>query len=290
MGVRTILKWTSISVGGAAGLILIGVVMIYLLIGFDLSRTFDVEGTSVFIPNDYASASEGARLARLRGCNGGCHGETVNGAVFFDAPDGSVVVAPDLARTVQDYSNEELERLIRHGIRPNGTSVITVMPSSMFFYLSDGDLGKIIAFLNSEATGDVQLPDTKVGPLGRLMFFYYKHLLGTILAAEEIDHGLPRLEPTVEESAEYGRYLAMTVCTECHGNDLRGGPDGFSPSLAVVVAYSVEDFRKLMREGEPVGGRELDLMAEVARNRFSHFTNSEIKSLHAYLRTFASAE
>lgn len=285
---RTILKWLAIAVGGAVGLILIGVVTIYVLIGIDLGRTFDVDGTTVFIPNDDTSVSEGARLARLRGCNGGCHGEVVNGAVFFDAPDGTRVVAPDLGRAVQNYSNEELERLIRHGIRPNGTSLIIIMPSSMFYHLSDGDLGTIIAFLKSQTPGDAQLPSSKVGPLGRLMFFYYKRLFGTILAAEEVDHGAPRPEPTVDESAEYGRYLAMTVCTECHGNDLRGGPDGFSPTLAVVVAYSVEDFHKLMREGEPVGGRELDLMAEVARSRFSHFTDSEINSLHAYLATLAA--
>jgi len=205
-------------------------------------------------------------------------------------PDGTRIVAPDLRRVVLEYSIEELERVIRHGIRPNGTSVLLPMPSSMFYHLSDGVLGAIIAFLKSEAPGDAQLPGRNVGPLARLFFFYYKRSLGTILAAEIIDHATPRLNPTILESADYGRYLAMTICSECHGDDLRGGLDEFAPSLAIVAAYSVEDFRKLMREGEAIGGRELDLMAEVARGRSSYFTDSEINSLHAYLKTLASTE
>lgn len=288
MRVRSILKWLLIAVGGVFGIALLGATTIYVLIGIDLRRTFDGAGTSVYIPNDEASVAEGERLTRLRGCNGGCHGDTVNGALFFDAPDGTRVVAPDLGRAVRNYSIEELERVIRHGIRPNGTSVILPMPSSMFYHLSDHDLGAIIAFLGTQAPGIEQLPATKVGPLGRLMFFYFKQSEGTILAAEVIDHGAPRLNPATSNTSAHGRYLAMTVCTECHGDDLRGFPDESIPTLAVVAGYSIEEFRKLMRMGEPIGGRRLNLMAEVAKARFSYFSDSEIISLHTYLQTLAS--
>jgi cytochrome c553 len=81
----------------------------------------------------------------------------------------------------------------------------------------------------------------------------------------------------------------MTVCTECHGDDLRGTLDGSTPSLAISAAYSREDFGKLMRTGEPVGGRELELMKDVALGRFAHFTEPEIDDLHAYLTTLAAS-
>ena len=183
MRLRRIFKWFGVAVGALVAIAILGVVAIYILIGADLDRTFDVPATKVSIADDEATLAEGERLARLRGCYGGCHGKMVNGNVFLEAPDGTVVVAPDLGRIVQDYSVEDLERLIRHGVRPDGTSVIVPMPATMFYHLSDEDLGAIIAFLKSRQPGDEPLPSTYVGPLGRLMFFYYRSLLGTILAA-----------------------------------------------------------------------------------------------------------
>ena len=85
-----------------------------------------------------------------------------------------------------------------------------------------------------------------------------------------------------------GRYLAMTICTECHGDDLQGGADGFAPTLSIVAAYSLDDFRKLLRTGEPVGGRELELIAIVARSRFAHFSDAEIADIHTYLQGLPS--
>lgn len=288
MRLRRIFKWFGVAVGGLVAIAILGVVAIYMLIGADLDRTFDVPVTKVSVADDEATLAEGERLARLRGCFGGCHGKTVNGSVFLEAPDGTVVVAPDLGRIVQDYSVEDLERLIRHGVRPDDTSVIVPMPATMFYHLSDEDLGAIIAFLKSQQPGDEPAPSTYVGPLGRLMFFYYRSLLGTILAAEIIDHDAARISPASADPSERGRYLAVTICTECHGGDLRGGPGGFAPTLAIVAAYSLNDFRKLMRTGEPLGGRELGLMAQVALARFAYFTDSEINDLHAYLGTLAS--
>lgn len=283
---KKILKWFLIAVGSAIGIALLAVATVFVLIGRDLDRTFEHAGSRVDVPTDQASITEGARLARLRGCYGGCHGESTAGAVFFDAPDGTRLIAPDLGLVARDYSTEELERVIRHGIRPDGTSVLVAMPSDMFRHLSDSDLGAIIAFLRSQPAGNDALPKARFGPLARLFLFDFRRSLGTILAAEYIDQNDRRMAPL--DAAAPGHYLAVTVCSECHGADLRGGPDEFAPTLAVAAAYSLGDFRKLMREGVPIGGRELDLMARVAVSRFQSFTDSEIDSLHEYLQTLAA--
>lgn len=284
---RKILKWFAIFVAGLVGIALLGVAIVYMLMGNELSRTFDGVGTKIRIPDDAASIAEGERLARLRGCNDGCHGKGVQGAVFFEVPDGTRLVAPNLARAARNYTVAELELIIRHGIRPDRTSVVIAMPSIMFYHLSDTDLGAIVAFLKSQPPGDTKLPDTRVGPIGRLFFLYFKTMFGALLSADEIHHQAPRLDSSRPDAAVYGRYLAMTICVECHGTDLRGAPDGFAPSLAIVAAYSLEDFHELMRTGEPIGGRKLDLMAQVAESRFAHFTDAEIDVLHTYLRTLA---
>lgn len=40
-----------------------------------------------------------------------------------------------------------------------------------------------------------------------------------------------------------------------------------------------------MAEGIGLGGRDLGLMSEVARNRFNHFTEDEVEALHGYLHS-----
>ncbi|MDX1517927.1 MAG: c-type cytochrome [Woeseiaceae bacterium] len=289
MTARRILKWLGLVTGGLLGIALLAIAIVYLVVGRDLSATFDVRAAGLSIPVTDGDVAEGERLARIRGCFNGCHGETLNGEVFFDLPDGTVLVAPDLAAAARTLSTEELERIIRHGVRPDGTSVILAMPSEMFYHLSDDDTASIIRFLREQPAGDEPLPATRFGPLGRLLLMLFKQETGTILAAETIPSDEPRLDPSPDDPVAFGKYLAMTSCTECHGADLRGWPSENIPPLSVVVAYSPENFMTLLRTGVPIGDRELDLMALVSVKRFSHFTDSEIAALHAYLRTLASS-
>jgi len=282
-----VLKWTGLFIAGVIGLAILAVAVVYAVIGRDLSRTFDLVVADVAVPEDPASISEGQRLATTRGCFAGCHGDTATGAVFFEAPDGTILVAPDIAEMAAIYSTEDLVRVIRHGIRPDGTSVLLPMPSEMFTHLSDEDLGAIIGFLRTVSPGEGGLPESNFGPLGRLMLLFFKQDTGTILAAESIDHQDPHLTTTPENAEQLGRYLAMTSCSECHGLDLAGWPEDEVPPLSIVAAYSLGDFTTLMRTGVPVGGRELDLMALVATGRFAHFTDAEIGALHGFLGTLA---
>ncbi|MDX1509336.1 MAG: cytochrome c [Woeseiaceae bacterium] len=257
-------------------------------VGADLARTFEHKGSPVAITADPDVIAEGQRLARIRGCFGGCHGRTVNGEVFAELPGGSRLTAPNLRAAVDRYTTAELDGLVRHGIRPDGTSLIAVMPSSMFYNLSDDDFSAILSFIMTQPASDDELPGTRLGAITRVLLVLLRHTYGTLLAAEEIDHDAPRIPPTLDGRPN-GEYLARTVCTECHGHDLRGAPDETAPTLAIVAAYSLENFETLMRTGVPVGGRELDLMAAVAESRFAYFTDDEIESLHAYLLTLAAS-
>lgn len=282
MWVKRALKWMGLGLLGIAGLVVIAVIFVYIVMGRDLARTYDIEGETVAVPSDAASIEEGQRLAQLRGCSGGCHGRTTKGGVMMELFDGTRVVSPDLGKLAARYSTTELERAIRHGVKPDGTSVLRIMPSEMFSTLSDRDLGLILAYLRSQPEGEETLPESKFGPVARVMGFFFKRKIDTLLAAEVVDHQHPPAPEPADEEA-YGRYLANTVCSECHGGDLRGAPDDLAPGLAIALAYSREDFETLMRTGEPQGGQELRLMADVARSRFTRFTDDEITALHSYL-------
>jgi mono/diheme cytochrome c family protein len=270
-------------VGVLAGLVLLGGIGLYGASERVVRRTYDVPLSSIALPDDPAELLEGQRLARLRGCVGGCHGQGVEGGLFYDEPKIARIVAPNLTEVVREYTDAELERVIRRGVRRDGRSVFA-MPSPMFAHLSDEDLGRIIAFLRNEPAVDGPAPVFALGPLGRvgLVTRQFPPLAEEIPALTSAGgHTAPALRR--------GEYLALTVCTECHGQDLRGSPEGNPPDLAIAGAYSDDEFRLLMSTGIGLGGRDLGLMSEVARSRFSYLYDDEVHDLHAYLKTLGAA-
>jgi len=56
-----------------------------------------------------------------------------------------------------------------------------------------------------------------------------------------------------------------------------------TPSLAIVRSYSRQDFDTLMHTGMAIGGRELGLMTDAAKQRFINFDDSDLTSLYSYL-------
>lgn len=266
----------------AAVLILavLAVVVLYGASEYLLRRTHDVALAPIVVPASAESIAEGRRLATIRGCNDGCHGKGVSGGEFFDGPwYYGGMVAPDLTRVAATHSDAELARVIRRGVRKNGRSTFG-MPSTMFFHLTDADLGVIIAFLRSLPAGNGPETALRFGPLARLELVrkpYYAY-------ATEIERDSPwATEAELQGPQGRGRYLALTVCTECHAMNLKGSDDGSAPDLTVVGAYSTGDFARLMQEGVAIGERELPMMSGIARVRFSQFRDDEVQALYDFL-------
>ncbi len=282
--IRRILKWSGIVFGAVLVLAVVAVGVIYAASELVLRRTYDVPLTAFTAPRDAAGVEEGRRLATIRGCMG-CHGERLEGRVLDEQLLLGRLVAPNLTRVVREYSDAELERAIRHGVRKDGTSVL-FMPSGMYYHLSDADLRAILAYLRSAPAVENEPPSTVLRVPARLMLLRME----APFEAQRIDHDAPRIPrgDPAREPLVFGRYLAITSCTECHGDDLRGGRN--NPDLRIAAAYSPEAFRHLLRTGVALGDRELRLMSEMSRRRFRHMTTAEMLALHAYLRTLADAE
>jgi len=277
--VKKLLRWLGFGVLLAVVLAGSAVAFAYLSTEPLIRRHYDLSLRPIAVPTDEAAIAEGRRLALVRGCFDGCHGKGVSGAEFWVEPWVARLVAPELTQVFARHSDSELERIIRRGVRKDGTSTWG-MPSSMFYHLSDDDLGKIVAFIRSLPLGDGPVAEVWIGPLWRLDLLHDRFLP----YAEEIVRDAPWM--TAEDmQGEHGRgrYLALTVCTECHSMDLNGAPDGSAPNLAIVVAYSEPQFAKLMKTGVPLGGQKLGLMELVAIERFSNFTEDEVRDLYGYL-------
>src|SRR5262245_51411111 len=164
---KRVLRALAWVVGGIAGLAVIAAGAVYGISEKTIRHTYDVPLRNFSASTDSNAVAEGERLARLRGCFGGCHGHALEGDVFFNEPSIAVIPAPNLTKIVREYTDPELERVIRHGVRPNGRSVVA-MPSPMFAGLADEDLAKIIAFLRSQPLMQDSLPRFHVGLLGRI--------------------------------------------------------------------------------------------------------------------------
>jgi cytochrome c553 len=277
--VKRLLRWIGIALGSLAALGILAYAVMYVLSERVLRHTYEVPAVAVPIPTDPASIIEGRRLATIRGCFGGCHGKQAEGVVLFDEPMIARIVAPNLTAAVRKYSDAELAVIIRNGVRPGGHSMV-VMPSQLFVLLTDEDLGRIIAFLKSLPAIAGPGPSFSAGPLARVGLATGKYKLAAQLIADTVPPPV-----ATNEEATYGRYLARTICAQCHGTNLRGtsNPDFTSPTLQVVAAYSPETFAQLLRTGVALGGRKLGVMSAQARDQLSHLTDSEIAALYSYL-------
>jgi mono/diheme cytochrome c family protein len=105
-------------------------------------------------------------------------------------------------------------------------------------------------------------------------------------AAQMIEQAAPDVAPQgLTAQADRGRYLAMSACSECHGQDLNGNLAAKAPPLIVAKGYSADAFSRLMHEGVALGDRELELMSRTARARFSVLTPDETQAIHSFLHS-----
>ena len=223
-----------------------------------------------------ALRAHGERLTWVLGCRG-CHGPELQGHRFYER------YASNLTRELPNYSDAQIERLIRTGV-PRDGRVLWGMPSEIFQHLSDADLKSVIADLRSVPPGgkptQPPLPWEK-----QERDLIAKDLIKP--AADEVRD--KKMLGPVDLGPQYalGRYITRVTCAECHGPELKGSPLGPTPNLIVAGGYSRAEFETLMTKGIPTGGRKLDLMHDVAIERFTHLTPHERDALYAYLKARA---
>jgi len=284
--VRGPVRWIAVGGGVLALIVLVGAGGVYAVSAVKLASRLEVPAPEPRFREEWADADRGARLTRVYGCVG-CHGEGLGGRIFVDQPMFGRVIAPNLTRLRETYSDADFVRLLRHGVRPDGTGVIPAMPAQAFTHLADEDLAAILAHVRALPAIPDSLPSTRLALPLRAML-----LAGVIdMVPDLIDHGAPpRAAVDRDDPVAFGSYLAHSTCTECHGPDLRGQDMAFmvTPHLGIAATYTPDDFRAFLRTGIALGGRELPTMSGVARARFAAYTDNEIDALHAFLTTLAS--
>jgi mono/diheme cytochrome c family protein len=263
-----------------------GAAVVYAVSEYRLRRHYDLPVATMPLPVAPPDLELGRRRAISLGCYDGCHGPGGRGDTWNDDPWFSVHTTPNLTELLPSYSDGELARLIRRGIRRDGTTAVD-MPSAMFYHLSDGDLASVVAFLRTLSPQPGLERQRHFGPLGR-----WELATGRwVPSADDVRAGRPPAgQGPLRTAAERGRYIVMITCTECHGQDLGGMPGYPPPPLAIVAAYSFDEFSTLLRTGIAKGGRELELMSMIGRTRGAALSDEEVADLYTYLRSRLDTE
>jgi mono/diheme cytochrome c family protein len=294
--IRKILKWRGIVLGSSVGLLVLAFVVLYIIGSAKWNKlhgNYDVPAETIPIPTDQTSLARGEHIAAINMCQH-CHMDNFSGQTA-GAPVIVTLSVPNLTSGAGGVgatnTDEDWVRAIRHGVGNDGRG-LALMPSRVFYYLRDDDLGALIAYLKSLPPVDNEMPPTDLGPLGRVML-----ALGQLPPEIEpnvllIDHDGPRpIAPAAGVTVEYGEYLAHT-CALCHGENLNGQTVREGPNVYVALnltrggemqGWSEEQFIATMRTGvSPSGHKLIEFMPW---KYFGQMTEDELKAVWLYLQS-----
>jgi len=281
------------------------------------TRQFPVKDVEIRASSDPAVVARGRYLVQGPAHCADCHGvrlpsgeppastAALSGGYEFDLPVG-VFRAPNITSDAQTgigrYSDQDLARILRYGVRPNGTAVLPFMP---FADLADDDLTAVISYLRTTAPVRHQVPAHEL------------NLLGNVVRAWVIAPVGPKATPPKHApraaDAENGRYLAHHVanCVSCHTRmDTRTGelvgplfgggaehPATNGEKKTYLSPNLTPDPRWGWIEGWDEGMFTARLTSGAGRegspmpwNAFKGLSNDDARAIYSYLRTLPKAE
>jgi mono/diheme cytochrome c family protein len=289
---RRLFKWIGVLVGVIAVAIVGLIAYVYVASRSVMARTYAVTAPQVPIPSDPASIARGKYLAEKVALCTDCHGSDLGGKVVEDNAALGRLVGANLTRgpggLPADYSDQDFVRVLTHGVKRDGRSVV-FMPVADYLFTAD-DLGAIVAYVKSVPPVDRTLPTMSVGPLARALGLFVGFPLAS---ASAIDHGQPRLaaRPNAADGVASGKYLVSTAgCYGCHTPQLTGGagppPGGSNITPVGIGAWSERDFITALRTHRRPNGSAIN---EAMPRAYGDMSDEDLGRIYAYLRTVPPA-
>ncbi|HEV7331971.1 MAG TPA: cytochrome c [Flavisolibacter sp.] len=301
---RKILKWT-------------GIVILVLVAGVTIATamrqhlTYDAPLPAVKASTDSAVIARGRHLVLSAAHCADCHSPVRNvdsvlklgqdpplsGAFKFQFALGTFYsrnITSDSATGIGRYSDAQIARALRHGVRSDGEVLLPFMP---YQHLSDEDLSAIISYLRSTKPVRNEVPQNEYSVMGKVIKAF---LLKPDGPKEEIPKAV---KP--DTTAAYGRYLVMSVanCGGCHtkrdntgqpaGELLAGGnpfveeglptltPPNLTPDPASgrIYSWNQDDFIKRFRMGRAFKHSHMPWES------YNRMTDEELKAIYKFLRS-----
>ncbi|WPZ33707.1 c-type cytochrome [Thalassobaculum sp. OXR-137] len=200
-------------------------------------------------------------------------------------------ITPDMETGIGGWSDAEIVRAIREGVRPDGSVIGPPMPIGLYRGMSDADAMALVAYLRSlpavknetpASVYRVPVPPSWGPPVGHVA------------------------APDPADAVAYGGYLAGPVahCVECHSspgatgapdvvNALGGGGlkfqgpwgESVAPNLTPLglADWTDAEIATAVRSGVAKDGRKL--LPPMGYGYYAHMSDSDMAAIIAYLRS-----
>ncbi len=218
----------------------------------------------------------------------------LSGGMLFDEPPFKAYAAnitPDPDTGIGKWTNAELAKAIRQGVRPDKSIIGPPMPIEFYRHLSDTDLAAIIAYLRAQPAVRSEVPKSKYN----------------IPLPPSYGPAVKRVKaPATSDKVKYGEYLAnIGHCMECHtprndkgmlqraslgaGGQVFKGPWGESvsrnltPHKTGLKDWTDAQIAKAIREGVDRNGQPY--RPPMAFGFYKNISDADMSALIAYLRS-----
>ena len=214
-------------------------------------------------------------------------------------------ITPHEGTGIGKYTDAELARVIRHGIKKNDEPALFMMAVGP---MSDEDLTAVISYLRSIEPVDNAVPGHEIGLLGKVLF---QGPMGFFAEPHDYARFAPAFVKEGSASVERGKYLAEGpgFCIGCHseygyedqlvfvgqilsGNVEQPTPDetqeGYEllapnltpdPETGVIATWDLAQFKTRFRAGRMYAGTPMPW------ETYANLTDEDVESLWLYLRS-----
>jgi mono/diheme cytochrome c family protein len=212
----------------AVSVILLLIVVFFIYVQMSWNKVYDWPGPALRASTDSTVIARGKYLVDGPAHCGSCHvsgfadmvagdeGKAVplkGGLKFPMGPLGTIYtrnLTPDPTTGIGRYSDEQLFRMMRHGIRPDSlASMPVLMP---FWKMADDDLIAVVSYLRSLTPIENNVPENSWSFMGKAV----RSLTSTFEPIKNPE--APTVAPAMAATVERGEYLANYVanCVGCH--------------------------------------------------------------------------
>ena len=228
-------------------------------------------------------------------------GKAFSGGLSWDEPPFKVT-APNITQDrdtgIGKWSDADIEKLLRKGVRPDGVRAAMIMPSDFYEIMTDRDMKAVIAYLRTLKPVKNKVADA-------------------IYKMQQVHHPFPGgekpyTEAMLKDKLKKGFYLATIAhCMECHtsmgpkGREFAGklgtggfefkGPWGVSVSRNItshktkgIGRWTAAEIKRAITKGIRKDGSKLKPPMDFAA--YATLTASDLDAVVAYLRTVPPKE
>lgn len=300
--IRKVLKWTGIIL-----LFIIAAVTVTVLLRQDLK--YEAPYPQISASSDSNIIARGKHLVFSSAHCINCHNNNnpdslmalgqevaLTGAVPFRLPVGvlySKNITQDKETGIGSFTDQEIARSLRYGVKPDGRVVFDFMP---FHNMSDEDLTAVISYLRTQKPVRSEVPPNELNVMGKIVNAF---LVKPVGPDGEVAKTVVR-----DTTAAYGKYMAISIaeCSGCHtqrdmagrftGEPFGGGSEieGFvTPNLTPdptgrIFNWTRNDFINRFRKGKLIPGSPMPW------DSFGRMTDDELTAVYNYLRTIKPAK